>query len=113
MQEKKGIQKVTVNGKFVGWFLFTSGGNNVQNYWSKDRYFLPDGRMASGVTKVGKYYYFFERSSTTGIIVETDIREPGSNIIINIIMQQATASLHPMDGETLKAVDIISRTVQQ
>lgn len=65
VQEKKGIQKVTVNGKFVGWFLFTSGGNNVQNYWSKDRYFLPDGRMASGVTKVGKYYYFFERSSTT------------------------------------------------
>lgn len=65
VQEKKGIQKVTVNGKFVGWFLFTSGGNNVQNYWSKDRYFLPDGRMASGVTKVGKNYYFFERSSTT------------------------------------------------
>ena len=65
VEEKKGIQKVTVNGKFVGWFLFTSGGNNVQNYWSKDRYFLSDGRMASGVTKVGKYYYFFERSSTT------------------------------------------------
>lgn len=65
VEEKKGIQKVTVNGKFVGWFLFTPGGNNVQNYWSKDRYFLSDGRMASGVTKVGKYYYFFERSSTT------------------------------------------------
>lgn len=64
VQEKTGIQKVTVNGKFVGWFLFTKGGNNVQNYWASDRYYLPDGRMASGVTKVNNTYYFFERSST-------------------------------------------------
>ena len=64
VQEKTGIQKVTVNGKFVGWFLFTKGGNNVQNYCASDRYYLPDGRMASGVTKVNNTYYFFERSST-------------------------------------------------
>lgn len=63
--EKKGMQKVTVNNKFVGWFLFTSAGNNYQNAWSGSRYFLPDGRMASGVTKIGNRYYFFQRSSTS------------------------------------------------
>ena len=63
--EKKGMQKVIVNNKFVGWFLFTSNGNNYQNAWSGSRYFLPDGRMASGVTKIGGKYYFFQRSSTT------------------------------------------------
>lgn len=64
IQEKKGMQKVTVNNKFIGWFLFTNGGNNYQNAWSGSRYFLPDGRMASGVTKIGNKYYFFQRSST-------------------------------------------------
>ena len=65
VDEKKGIQKVVVNNKFVGWFLFTNGGNNYQNAWSGSRYFLPDGRMASGVTKIGDKYYFFQRSSTS------------------------------------------------
>lgn len=64
VQEKKGIQKVTINGKFIGWFQFTSGGNHYQNKMVGGRYYLPDGRMASGVRKVGKYYYFFERSSS-------------------------------------------------
>ena len=65
VEEKKGMQKVTVNNKFVGWFMFTNGGNNYQNIWSGSRYFLPDGRMASGLTNVGGKYYFFQRSSTT------------------------------------------------
>ena len=65
VEEKKGMQKVVVNNKFIGWFLFTNGGNNYQNAWSGSRYFLPDGRMASGVTKVSDKYYFFQRSSTT------------------------------------------------
>lgn len=65
VDEKKGMQKVVVNNKFVGWFLFTNGGNNYQNAWSGSRYFLPDGRMASGLTKVSDKYYFFQRSSTS------------------------------------------------
>ena len=65
VDEKKGMQKVVVNNKFVGWFLFTNGGNNYQNAWSGSRYFLPDGRMASGLTKIGDKYYFFQRSSTS------------------------------------------------
>lgn len=62
--EKKGFQKVTVNKKFIGWFYFQSNGDHLQNAWSGDRYFLADGRMASGVTKVGGSYFFFQRSST-------------------------------------------------
>ena len=62
--KKKGFQKVTVNGKFVGWFYFNKSGDHLQNAWAGDRYFLPDGRMASGVTKVGTSYYFFQRSTT-------------------------------------------------
>lgn len=65
VEVKKGMQKVTVNNKFIGWFMFTSAGNNYQNAWSGSRYFLPDGRMASGLTKIGNKYYFFQRSSTT------------------------------------------------
>lgn len=65
VEEKKGMQKVVVNNKFIGWFLFTNGGNNYQKAWSGSRYFLEDGRMASGVTKVNGKYYFFQRSSTT------------------------------------------------
>ena len=65
IQEMKGIQNVTMNGKHVGWFLFDSNGENVQSQWSGDRYFLGDGRMASGPVTVGDYKYFFERSSST------------------------------------------------
>ena len=65
VQEKKGYQKVTVNKKFVGWFYFSKNGNNVQNQWVGKKYFLSDGRLASGVTKVGSKYYFFQRSSTS------------------------------------------------
>ena len=65
VQEKKGYQKVTVNKKFVGWFYFSKKGNNVQNQWVGKKYFLSDGRLASGVTKVDSKYYFFQRSSTS------------------------------------------------
>lgn len=65
VQEKKGITKVVMGGKFIGWFLFDSNGNNVQDRWVSDRYYLPDGRMASGPVTVGKNKYFFERSSST------------------------------------------------
>ena len=65
VQEQKGIKKVTVNGKFVGWFNFPANGNHLKGCWSGNRYYLADGRMASGVTKIGSRYYFFQRSSTT------------------------------------------------
>ena len=63
VQEQKGIKKVTVNGKFVGWFYFSSKGNSFINCWKSGRYYLADGRMASGVTKINGKYYFFQRSS--------------------------------------------------
>lgn len=65
IQEMKGIQNVTMDGKHVGWFMFDSNGENIQSQWSGDRYFLGDGRMASGPVMVGDYKYFFERSSST------------------------------------------------
>lgn len=63
--EKHGIQKVTMNNKFVGWFMFDSNGNNLQSAWSGDRYFISDGRMASGFLQFGNTAYFMERSSST------------------------------------------------
>ena len=33
VQEKKGIQKVTVKGKFKGWFYFSKKGNMLLNTW--------------------------------------------------------------------------------
>lgn len=65
IQEKRGFQKITVGGKFIGWFYFSNAGNHYIDYFSGGRYFLPDGRMASGVCKVDGRYYFFERSSST------------------------------------------------
>lgn len=64
VQEQKGIKKVTVNGKFVGWFYFSASGNSFLNTWKGGRYYLADGRMASGVTKINGKYYFFQRSSS-------------------------------------------------
>lgn len=64
VQEQKGIKKVTVNGKFVGWFYFSAAGNSYLNAWKSGRYYLADGRMASGVTKINGKYYFFQRSSS-------------------------------------------------
>lgn len=65
IQEKHGIQKIVMNKKFVGWFMFDSKGNNLQSAWSGDRYFISDGRMASGFLKLGNTAYFMERSSST------------------------------------------------
>lgn len=65
VDEKHGIHKVVLNNKFIGWFLFDSNGNNVQDRWADDRYYLPDGRMASGPVTVGRNKYFFARSSST------------------------------------------------
>lgn len=64
VQEKRGIQKVTVGRKFIGWFQFASNGNHFQDRMVSGRYYLPDGRMASGLRKVKGAYYFFERSSS-------------------------------------------------
>lgn len=64
VQEQKGIKKVTVSGKFIGWFYFSSAGNSFLNAWKDGRYYLSDGRMASGLTKIGDKYYFFKRSSS-------------------------------------------------
>ena len=63
IQEKRGFQKITIGGKFIGWFYFSKAGNHYIDYFSGGRYFLPDGRMASGVCRVDGRYYFFERSS--------------------------------------------------
>ena len=63
IQEKHGFQKITVGGKFIGWFYFSKAGNHYIDYFSGGRYFRPDGRLASGVCKVNGRYYFFERSS--------------------------------------------------
>lgn len=63
IQEKHGFQKITIGGKFIGWFYFSKAGNHYIDYFSGGRYFLPDGRMASGVCRVDGRYYFFERSS--------------------------------------------------
>lgn len=65
IDEKHGIQKVTVNGKFMGWYYFSSNGNILFDRWVSDRYYKADGSMASGVTKIGNKYYFFQRSSET------------------------------------------------
>lgn len=64
VQEKKGFQKITIGKKFIGWFYFSKAGNSYINTWAGGRYFLSDGRMASGVTKIGDKYYFFQRSTT-------------------------------------------------
>lgn len=63
IQEKHGFQKITIGGKFIGWFYFSKAGNHYIDYFSGGRYYLPDGRMASGVCRVDGRYYFFERSS--------------------------------------------------
>ena len=63
VQEKKGIQKVTVKGKFKGWFYFSKKGNMLLNTWVSGRYYKADGSMASGLTKIGSKYYFFQRST--------------------------------------------------
>lgn len=65
IKEQKGIKKVTVSGKFIGWFYFSSAGNSFLNAWKDGRYYLSDGRMASGVTKINGNYYFFRRSTSS------------------------------------------------
>ena len=45
VQEIKGIQKVTVKGKFKGWFYFSQKGNILQNKWVSGRYYKADGSM--------------------------------------------------------------------
>ena len=98
IQEMKGIQNVTMNGKHVGWFLFDSNGENVQSQWSGDRYFLGDGRMASGPVTVGDYKYFLNAVHQRSV-VEKNIRANGSSIIISFIMQQKRADYMEPDGK--------------
>lgn len=63
--EKKGWQKITVNGKMVGWFYFPSNGNHYVSTWTNTgRYFKADGKLASGKTLIGNKYYFFQISTS-------------------------------------------------
>ena len=63
--EKKGWQKVTTSaGKFYGWFYYKDSGEHYKNQLTTKGYFKEDGRLASGVTKVGKKTYFFEVSNS-------------------------------------------------
>ena len=109
----KGIQNVTMNGKHVGWFLFDSNGENVQSQWSGDRYFLGDGRMASGPVTVGDYKYFFLNAVHQRSVVEKNIRANGSSIIISFIMQQKRADYMEPDGKQSMVIDTILKPGQQ
>lgn len=62
-RRKKEFRKLTVKGKFKGWFYFSQKGNMVLNKWVSGRYYKADGSMASGLTKIGSRYYFFQRST--------------------------------------------------
>lgn len=62
--KKKGWQKVTVNGKFYGWFLFNKNGNHYINQMKSGYYFKEDGRLASGITVINGKSYFFKPSTS-------------------------------------------------
>ncbi|MCF0134325.1 MAG: L,D-transpeptidase family protein, partial [Blautia sp.] len=63
--EKKGWQLIKVGGKAKGWFYFSKSGNHYLDKWdgSKNYYFLPNGRLASGLQDVGGKTYFFKVST--------------------------------------------------
>lgn len=64
--KKTGWQKVTVNGKFYGWFYFTKNGNHYKNKLLKSGYyFRENGKLAGGMYKVGKKTYFFTPSTSS------------------------------------------------
>lgn len=64
--EKHGWQRVVnPNNNAAGWFFFSSKGNHFINILTGDRYYRPDGRLASGITTVNGKTYFFQGSTTT------------------------------------------------
>ena len=62
--KKTGWQKVTVKGKFYGWFLFSKKGNHYKNQMKSGYYFRADGRLASGITVIDGKSYFFKPSTS-------------------------------------------------
>ena len=67
--EKYGWQKVTdAKGQFFGWFYFDKNGNHYKSQMitnkssKKSYYFNSTGQLATGMTKIGKNYYFFATS---------------------------------------------------
>ena len=81
--KKTGWQKVTVNGKFYGWFYFTKNGNHYKNKLLKSGYyFRENGKLASGMYKVGKKTYFFTPSTSSkrnGKMVKGRLATDGTN----------------------------------
>ena len=65
VEEKTGIQKVTVNDKFAGWFYFPANGNHVKSALVDDRYYDSVGRMVSAIQTVNGKTYFFRVSNST------------------------------------------------
>ena len=64
--KKTGWQRVTVNGKFYGWFNFGTAGNHFKSKLLKAGYYFKEsGALASGFTKVGSNYYYFTPSTST------------------------------------------------
>lgn len=60
VEKKTGWQKVSINGKFYGWFYFSKSGKSFQDKLMKSGYYLKkNGKLAGGTTKInGKMYYF-------------------------------------------------------
>ena len=81
--KKTGWQKVTVNGKFYGWFYFTKNGNHYKNKLLKSGYYFKEnGKLASGMYKVGKKTYFFIPSTSSkrnGKMVKGRLTTDGKN----------------------------------
>lgn len=81
--KKTGWQKVTVNGKFYGWFYFTKNGNHYKNKLLKSGYyFRENGKLAGGMYKVGKKTYFFTPSTSSkrnGKMVKGRLATDGTN----------------------------------
>ena len=81
--KKTGWQKVTVNGKFYGWFYFTKNGNHYKNKLLKSGYyFRENGKLANGMYKVGKKTYFFTPSTSSkrnGKMVKGRLATDGTN----------------------------------
>lgn len=81
--KKTGWQRVTVNGKFYGWFYFTKNGNHYKNKLLKSGYyFRENGKLAGGMYKVGKKTYFFTPSTSSkrnGKMVKGRLATDGTN----------------------------------
>lgn len=64
--KKTGWQKVTINGRFYGWFFFNRKGNHYQDKLLRSGYyFKKNGMLASGPTEMNGSMYFFEPSTSS------------------------------------------------